>query len=612
MQEEPALTGWIHEGGPEPATGGPEPVLESTSTPGWQSATGGPEPVLATTSAVDQELVGSGRVPGRVSSLGRARDSAQGLQGRQVLYNMEMRHGRLQSQPQIDSRSAIAHATESVANIGDFATMTDVADVSGGAWNKPSVRDDLPVAAGAPVVHGGCHGTGAADWSEPQFATNVAQLQREQQARANMASSHALGAALAAAVDRQARMPPTPPETPTPAELSKIKKDAIKDFIIGIAQMGWKRWTQNQIKAIQEKKKLPRMGGRRRMRYFLAVAEMVQTVAHGAARGKEVELHPENDAMKAAGAKQKLLNEANGLQSLMDAMKEALETAWPAQQADGCCGGVGKEDILLLGRTALQWSLSGQDAAKPWDTAFAAVELGRATTSTQLPGTAGWCYEWHIRWDVGRNVVHIVPTELPSNLPNALLGVTQATFTCSTMGLDGLSHQHMKPLHLHPAPDASGVWRTQNVPVVPGGPPVECWRALPQWRDTVNTLKSCAQRQQEKRQLPEGPDPTARWVIEEKMNKALSVQRMLEGEESLAITKEMIDETLADPTVKLTQEDYELLTHQRPDLLEMLTRVTMDGAPWTVVDMDVQLSDSVDARMNVKKQKLADKKAGRR
>ena len=75
-------------------------------------------------------------MPGQVSSLGRASDSAQGLQERQALYNMEMRYGRLQAQPHIDSRSVIAHATEVVVNTGEFATMMDVAEVSGGTWNK--------------------------------------------------------------------------------------------------------------------------------------------------------------------------------------------------------------------------------------------------------------------------------------------------------------------------------------------------------------------------------------------------------------------------------------------------------------------------------------------
>ena len=115
------------------------------------------EPVLTATSAVDQDLVGSARVPGQASSsLGRARDSAQGLQERQALYNMEVRHGRLQAQPNIDTRSVVAQATASVANMGDFATMTEVAEASG-TWTNPLVRGDLPVTAGPPVVHGG-HG----------------------------------------------------------------------------------------------------------------------------------------------------------------------------------------------------------------------------------------------------------------------------------------------------------------------------------------------------------------------------------------------------------------------------------------------------------------------
>ena len=77
----------------------------------------------------------------------------------------------------------------------------------------------------------------------------------------------------------QAKLPPTPPVTPTPAELTKLKEDAIKDFIIGVAQKAWQRWTVNQIKDLQEAK-LPRMSGKRRKNYLLVVAEIVQMVAH--------------------------------------------------------------------------------------------------------------------------------------------------------------------------------------------------------------------------------------------------------------------------------------------------------------------------------------------
>ncbi len=81
----------------------------------------------------------------------------------------------------------------------------------------------------------------------------------------------------------QARMPPTPPETPTPVELSK---------------------------------------------------------------------------MKAAGAKQRLPNEVDDQQNLIDAMQEVLDTALPAEQAGGTLTAphvvrFSKEDILLLVRTAL-------------------------------------------------------------------------------------------------------------------------------------------------------------------------------------------------------------------------------------------------------------------
>ena len=72
-----------------------------------------------------------------------------------------------------------------------------------------------------------------------------------------------------------------------------MKEDAIKEFIAGFAQTAWRRWTVNQIKDLKAAQ-LPRMSGKRRMKYLLAVAEMVQMVAHGAARGKKVELHPEN------------------------------------------------------------------------------------------------------------------------------------------------------------------------------------------------------------------------------------------------------------------------------------------------------------------------------
>ena len=281
------------------------------------------------------------------------------------------------------------------------------------------------MATGPPVVHGGDHGPGGPDWSEEQYDANVARLARERVARSTMAdeaaaSALALRAALgtatddvrvrtrvgpacaaAAAADDQARalaaalaagdleaavaisaLPPTQPETlaPTPEEVIKMERAAMKEFVTGIAQLGWKRWTQNQIKALQEAQ-LDRMAGRRRTRFLTAIAEMVQMVANGAAQGGHVEINAECGVVKAAGAKTKLLNEVKDLQSLMDAMTRAIESNWPAEQLEGManapdCGGVSKADVMTLVRTALHWSYAGADAAKPTDAAFAQVSWG--------------------------------------------------------------------------------------------------------------------------------------------------------------------------------------------------------------------------------------------
>ncbi len=87
------------------------------------------------------------------------------------------------------------------------------------------------------------------------------------------------------------------------------------------------------------------------------------------------------------------------------AMTQAVESNWPVEQLEGMahaldCGGVSTADVMTMVRTALRWSYAGADAAKPTNAAFAPVQLGRVTTSTPMPGTACWCYEWHIRWDI--------------------------------------------------------------------------------------------------------------------------------------------------------------------------------------------------------------------
>ncbi len=221
-------------------------------------------------------------------------------------------------------------------------------------------------------------------------------------------------------------MPAAPPVTPTPTELAKMQAEAMKEFITAFAKTAWKRWAGQAVKTLAESQ-LPLRSGHRRDRFLQAVAEMVQMVAHGVATGKQVELKPDNAAMAAAGAKHRLLNEADDMKNLMVAMQAALDKSRPAEQGDGVLiapmvAGITKDDVQLLVRTALQWSFCSEDAVKPWEqhSGFTTVEPGRVTTSAQLPCTAGWTYEWHIRWDVARNVVHIGLTELPLSLPSAL------------------------------------------------------------------------------------------------------------------------------------------------------------------------------------------------
>ena len=128
------------------------------------------------------------------------------------------------------------------------------------------------------------------------------------------------------------------------------------------------------------------------------------------------------------------------MKNLMDAVQDALDKSWPAEHGDGVLtspmvAGISKADIKLLVRTALQWSFCGDGGVKPWEqhSGFTTVELGRVTTSAQLPRTAGWTFEWKIRWDVGRNVFHVVSIEMPICIPMPLLAHTKAHLTCSTI-----------------------------------------------------------------------------------------------------------------------------------------------------------------------------------
>ena len=196
----------------------------------------------------------------------------------------------------------------------------------------------------------------------------------------------------------------------------------------------------------------------------------------------------------------------------------------------------------------------------------------------------------------------------------ALLNHTTASFSCSTIGLDGLSCSHTKSLHLEQHPDLSGVWRTQWVSRTPGAPEEECWCAHRTWRESVNALQTCGHKPPEKRRLPEGPDPKADWVTKEKIRLARNASELLEGADSRTLTKEMSNDTLSDVTVQLTPQDHRLLQNIRPDILAMLQRMNAgsEGPAWTVVDADVQLADSIEARVAVKKQRLAERKAAMR
>ena len=193
-----------------------------------------------------------------------------------------------------------------------------------------------------------------------------------------------------------------------------------------------------------------------------------------------------------------------------------------------------------------------------------------------MPGTAGWCYTWHIRWDTATNCCHVIAVELPHCMLVALLNHTTASFSCSTIGLDGPRCSHTKNLHLKQNPDLSGVWRTQWVSRTPGAPEEECWCAHRTWRESVNALQTCGHKPPEKRRLPEGPDPKADWVTKEKIRLARNASELLEGADSRTLTKEMSNDTLSDVTVQLTPQDHRLLQNIRPDILAMLQRMSLD------------------------------------
>ncbi len=86
--------------------------------------------------------------------------------------------------------------------------------------------------------------------------------------------------------------------------------------------------------------------------------------------------------------------------------------------------GIGKADIGLLAKTALQWSYSADSGVKPWEMAAGhrTVQLGGVTTSSQLTMATGWVFQWTIRWDVAR----VVPLELFIGMPPVLLAHTKA------------------------------------------------------------------------------------------------------------------------------------------------------------------------------------------
>ncbi len=187
----------------------------------------------------------------------------------------------------------------------------------------------------------------------------------EEHARALAAAIHAGDARVAAALSTQ--LPPTQPELPelTPDEVIHIERAAIAEFVLGLKSQSWRHWTQHQIARLQATQ-LSRMLGNRRTRFLKAVAAMVQMVSHGVAQGGFVRMTVDGPAMHAAGAKSKLLNDCADMKTLVGAVPHAVQANWPADLAADTCNGVSRDDVMVLVKTALQWSFTGpgsRDAA---------------------------------------------------------------------------------------------------------------------------------------------------------------------------------------------------------------------------------------------------------
>ncbi len=107
-------------------------------------------------------------------------------------------------------------------------------------------------------------------------------------------------------------------------------------------------------------------------------------------------MNESNAAMMAAGAKARMINDCVDTTELVEAMAKAVEDNFPAAEGVETCDGLSRKDVMRLVTTALQWSYTSA-AGNEYDRPFKNVELGRVTTSTMLPGLAGWCYQWWIK-----------------------------------------------------------------------------------------------------------------------------------------------------------------------------------------------------------------------
>ncbi len=185
----------------------------------------------------------------------------------------------------------------------------------------------------------------------------------------------------------------------------------------------------------------------------------------------------------------------------------------------------------------------------------------------------------------------------------------------SCVGMDGKKYTHMKSLHTEEKPDISGVWRTMNVPLVPGGPEELCWVAPKEHRDAVNNLKSLAKKPTVKRVLPESPDQAERWVIQHKLRKVRDVEQEEELPQLVRqVASQQQEEKNAEDyaadfraeAMVVTAEDLTMLKAECPGTLNLLKRLCEGSAvpPLMEETPDKQPRDSVAMRFAAKKRKV--------